>query len=103
MNEDAHRLLKGLSEFQIEIILVLDLNKFWARVNEPDHINTMERIELFLNNTSNQMLLVDPKTIHIGMLVASFHFSSKLECGFYRAKILKINWKMNTVEVKPNK
>jgi hypothetical protein len=99
VNEDTYRLLKGLSEFQLKIIIVSDLNKFWVRVNEPEHLETMERIEFHLNNENNKLTRVNPKNIHVGLLVVGFHFSEPFKCGYYRAKILKVDWQSKSVDV----
>jgi hypothetical protein len=79
-----------MNEFEIQVILVPELGRFYARVLEEKHNDEFNRIIMVLNDPARKFVQVKPNALAVGMLVVSYHFSEEKVSGFYRAKILKI-------------
>jgi ATP-dependent RNA helicase TDRD9 len=99
ITEDVQRLLKDLNEFKINIIGVPDVNVIWASVKEEQNIKQLESIEKELNSKNYELKIVPRDEVYVGNLVVAFTFSETFVCGFYRARIIKVNQQRSSVNV----
>lgn len=90
--EDASLLLNDLNEFHIKIVLISNLNFFWAHVNEPKYQQKLKYISDKLNGPDYDFKLIEPKDLFVGKLVVTMFIDISdggITNDFYRAKIIK--------------
>lgn len=92
MDDDVYLLLKDMNEFRIRPVVLNNLTHFWAHIDEEHHRIHLNRIEDFLSNSNYKFKLCKRENLAVGKLVVCFHFTGNgTECGFYRARINRIN------------
>ena len=92
MDDDVNLLIKDMNEFRIIPVVLTHLTHFWAHIDEELNKIQLKKIEDFLSKVNYRFKVCKREDLFVGKLVISFHFTGNgTECGFYRARINKIN------------